>query len=259
MDLLELLDLRKRRTGIADGNEAARSATDLTDAAMEGADEASPGDVQLDAEAGPQGEDAPPQADMAAAQQALESRIADLERQAATYRQMLEQMGLHTQLLTRKTDDDAFLKSMRERFEKDPVDAINTMIRKSESEIWQAVEKRIDRAFRDHRHFKLLLQEFLDDPKNSGLKPHTRLIEHLIRDKGVRPDAIGELIRQVESTNGARSRMRAAAAQEIRNRAAVETGGEMGEPVDRDKDLDRVIKQAKTLDELFAGLRSIKI
>jgi hypothetical protein len=257
VDLLELLGPKKRRTGIDEGGEAARNATGLTDADMAAGEEENQGNAQPDPGAEQQGEVAAPQGDDVV--QALEGRIAELERQAATYRQVLDEMGLHAQLLTRKSDDDTFLRAMRERFDKDPVDAINTMIRKSEAEIWQAVEKRIERAFRDHRHFKLLLQEFLDDPKNAGLKPHGRLIEHLIRDKGVRPDAIGELIRQVEATSGARSRLRAAAAKEIRNRAAVETGGEMGEPVDKDKELDRVIKQAKTLDELFAGLRSVKI
>jgi hypothetical protein len=255
---MELLDPRKRKIGINDADEAEGETAALAAA------EAGSGEDQPEADAAAAGaealdEQSGSQADMLQTQQALESRIAELERQAAAYRQILDQMGLHAQLLTRKSDDDAFLQSMRERYDKDPVDAVNAMIKKSEGEIWQAVERHIERAFRDHRQFKMLLQDFLDDPKNAGLKPHGRLIEHLIRDKGVRPDALGELIRQVEATSGARSRLRTAAAKEIRNRAAVETGGDMGEPVDKDKELDRVIKQAKTLDELFAGLRSIKI
>jgi hypothetical protein len=259
VDLLELLGPKKRRTAMDEAGEAERTAAGLAGADIPAAEAGSPGAVPSDAAEGPESDVVAPETDVLRTQQVLESRIEELERQAGAYRQVLEEMGLHAQLLTRKADDDAFLQSMRQRFEKDPVDAVNTMIRKSEGEIWQAVEKRIDRSFRDHRQFKMLLHEFLDDPKNTGLKPHARLIEHLIRDKGVRPDALGDLIRQVEASSGARSRLRAAAAQEIRNRAAVETGGEMGEPVDRDKDLDRVIKQAKTLDELFAGLRSIKI
>jgi len=253
VDLMELLDPKKRKIGHDGEDEAEAYATDL--AAEEEDVSAAEELASVPASTEPV-EEAAPQEDLL---QALEGRIGELEQQTASYRQMLDKMGLHAQLLTRKADDDAFMQSFRRQYEKDPVEAINTIVRKAQAEVWEAVERHIDCAFRDHRQFKMLLQEFLEDPKNAGLRSHERTIEHLIRDKGVDPKDLGELMRQVEAHSGAKSRLRAAAAKEIRNRSAVETGGEMGEPVDRDKEVDRLIKQSKTLDELFAGLRSLKI
>ena len=45
----------------------------------------------------------------------------------------------------------------------------------------------------------------------------------------------------------------------MRNRAAVESGGEINEPVDKDKEFYRLMKKAKTLDEMFAALRKTKL
>ncbi len=45
----------------------------------------------------------------------------------------------------------------------------------------------------------------------------------------------------------------------MRNRAAVESEGEIGEPQDADRKLNQVIKKAKNLDEMFAGLRKLKL
>lgn len=252
VDLMELLDPKERKFA----HDAEDDATDLELEDAESAAEEPLEDENSAPESGEPVEETAPQAELL---QILERRIAELEQQAAAYRQILDKMGLHAELLTRKADDDVFTQSVRQQYEKDPVAAINTMINKAQAEVWQAVEKHIERAFRDRRQFKMVLQEFLADPKNAGLKTHERFIEHLLLDKGVHPRDLGDLIRQVEATSGARSRLRAAAAKEVRNRAAVETGGEMGEPVDKDKEVDRLIKQSKTLDELFAGLRSLKI
>lgn len=199
------------------------------------------------------------QAELLSAYKSIEARIAAMEAEAANYRRMIERTGLDAQMARRKTDDEAFLQSIRSQYETDPLSAVNKMVERAQAEIWQSVEARIERAFREHRHFKMLLQEFLDDPKNEGLKKHGRLVEHLMMDRGVRPEDVGAFIRDIEANSAQKSRLRAAAAKTIRNQAAVETGGEMGEPVDKDKDLDKVIKNAKTLDDLFAGLRTIKM
>jgi hypothetical protein len=199
------------------------------------------------------------QEDLLNAYKSIEARIATMEEEAANYRRMIEQTGLDVQMARRRTDDEAFLQSIRSQYETDPLSAINKMVERAQAEIWHAVEARIARAFREHRHFKMLLHEFLDDPKNEGLKKHGRFVEHLMMDRGVRPEEVGAFISDIEANSAQKSRLRAAAAKTIRNQAAVETGGEMGEPVDKDKALDKVIKNSKTLDDLFAGLRTIKI
>lgn len=258
MNLKELLEGKKAKPG----NEAIDE-TNAEQADLEASDSGAPEDAatEVDPEspaAEPDGE-SPSRAELLNAYKSIESRIAAMEAEAANYRRMLEQTGLDTQMLRRKADDDAFLQSLRSQYEADPLSAINKLVERSQGQLWQMVQTRIDRAFRENRQFKMLLQKFLDDPKNMDLKQHERYVEHLIRDRGVRPDEVAAMIRQIGADSSQKSRLRAAAAKEIRNQAAVETGSEMGEPVDKDKALDGVIKRAKTLDDLFAGLRKIKI
>lgn len=259
MNLKELLERKRLKPG--------SEAIDQIDAenvdpgtADSGPSQEAPVAEQAAESPGPEpGSDMPPQEELLNTYRTLETRIAAMEEQAGAYRRMLEQTGMDAQMLRKKADDETFLQSLRSQYDADPLSAINKLVERAQMELWQMMERRIDGAFKDQRNFKMLLQKFLDDPKNEGLKKHKRLVEHLIMDRGVRPEEVGAIIRDIESNSSQKSRLRAAAAKEIRNQAAVETGGEMGEPVDKDKDLDRVIKDAKTLDDLFAGLRTIKI
>lgn len=189
----------------------------------------------------------------------LEARIAAMERQAEEYRAVLEKMGLDTRILRQKADVDGFLQQMRESFEKDPVGTVNKMVNRTAHELWEAVENRIRGAFNEHRAFKRLLEEFLGDPQNAGLRPYERQLEVLLRDRGMNlPDAV-KLLREVHGTAGKNSRLRSQAAREIRNRSVVETGGEVGEPIDDDRELERVLKRSKSLDDMFDGLRKLKL
>jgi len=259
VNLKELLERARLKPGQEAVDENVAEQDDL-EAAISGASDhaAESEELAQPAAALAEGEVAS-QEELLSGYRALEERIATMEAEAENYRRMIEQTGLDAQVLRRKADDEAFLQSLRSQYEKDPLAAINKLVERSQMELWQMVEGRIDRAFREYRHFKLLLQRFLDDPKNEGLKKHGRLVEHLMIDRGVQPEDVEAIIRDIEANSTQKSRLRAVAAKTVRNQAAVETGGEMGEPVDKDKELDRVISGAKTLDDLFAGLRKIKI
>jgi len=258
VNLKELIEKAKIRPGQEASDESVAEQSDL-EAADTGVPDEAIAKEQAEPPVAPIDGESPSQEELLNACRSLEERIAPMEAEAANYRRMIEQTGLDAQMLRRKADDEVFMQSIRSLYEKDPLSAINKLVERFQMELWQMMEARIGRAFREHRQFKLLLQKFLDDPQNEGLKKHGRLVEHLMIDRGVRPEDVGNIIRDIEATSTEKSRLRAAAAKTVRNRAAVETGGEMGEPVDKDKDLDRVIKNAKTLDDLFAGLRRIKI
>lgn len=197
--------------------------------------------------------------DLLASYRNLESRIAAMERQAEEYRAVLEKMGLDTRILRQKADVDGFLQQMREAFDKDPVGTVNKMVNRTARELWEAVESRISEAFNEHRAFKGLLDDFLSDPQNAGLRPYARQLEALIRDRGMYLPEAAKILREVHGTAGRNSRLRSEAAREIRNRSAVETGGEVGEPIDYDRELERVLKKSKSLDEMFDGLRKLKL
>lgn len=216
--------------------EAGQSPADAPDAAASGAGE-----------------------DLLASYRNLEARIGAMERQAEEYRAVLEKMGLDTRMLRQKADVDGFLLQMRESFDKDPVATVNKMVNRTAHELWEAMENRISDAINEHRAFKRLLEDFLNDPQNAGLRPYERELEALIRDRGMYLPEAAKLLREVHGKAGRNSRLRSEAAREIRNRSAVETGGEVGEPIDDDKELDRVLKKSKSLDEMFDGLRKLKL
>jgi hypothetical protein len=259
VNLKELMEKAKLRPGQEAGDESVPEQADLEAANSGAPEEAATAGQDAEPPVAPADSESSSQEELLNAYRSLEERIAAMEAEAANYRRMIERTGLDAQMLRRKADDEVFMQSIRSQYETDPLSAISKLAEHSQMELWQMMEARLGRAFREHRQFKLLLQKFLEDPKNEGLKNHGRLVEHLMIDRGVRPEDVGAIIRDIEANSTQKSRLRAAAAKTVRNQAAVETGGEMGEPVDKDKDVDRVIKNAKTLDDLFAGLRRIKI
>ncbi len=192
------------------------------------------------------------------AYRAAESKVQEKAREAEEYRRILDQMGHNAGLLLRQADEEAFMREIRESFQKDPVAATAMMIRKFQEGSQQDVEARIAEAVRDQGDFRRLFDEFLNDPANSRLRPYDKELEFLIRSKGFYPDEAADLLRSIENKRDLASRRRSAAAREVRTRAAVESGGEITEPVDSDKEFYRQMKKAKTLDEMFAALRKTK-
>jgi hypothetical protein len=187
-----------------------------------------------------------------------ESRMLGKAREAEEYRRMLDHMGHEAGLVLRQAQEEAFIQEMRESFQKDPVAATAMMIKKFQEGSQEDVEARIAEAVQDRADFRRLFEEFLNDPANSRLRPYEQELEYLIRGKGFFPDEAAELLRSVESKLELKTKRRSAAAKEVRNRAAVESGGEINEPVDNDKEFYRLMKKAKTLDEMFAALRKTK-
>jgi hypothetical protein len=189
----------------------------------------------------------------------LEQKIAQLEQEAASYRRMFEEVGLSNRGLQRRADEENFMRLMRESFQKDPIETIARMLKRSEEELWQAMEHRIGQVVSEDRSFQQEFARFLDEPKHAFLKPYSQHVEHLIRERGMSPDQVVELFRGIEAKQQGDRQLRSAAAREIRNRSAVESGGDAGEPVDDVKEFDRLIKKAKNLDDMFKILRKVKI
>jgi hypothetical protein len=192
------------------------------------------------------------------AYETAESRTLEKTREAEEYRRILNQMGHDAGLLLRRADEEAFVREMRESFQKDPVAATAMMIKKFQEGSRQDIEARIEEAVRDQGEFRRLFEEFLSDPANSRLRPYERELEYLIRSKGFYPNEATDLLASIENKRDLAVKRRSIAAKEVRNRAAVESGSEVNEPVDRDKEFYRLMKNAKTLDEMFKVLRKGK-
>ena len=135
-----------------------------------------------------------------------ESRMAEKTREAEEYRRMLDQMGRDAGLVIHHAQEEAFIKEIRESFQKDPVAATAMMIKKFQEGSREDVEARIAEAVRDQGDFKRLFEEFLNDPANSRLRPYEQELEFLIRGKGFFPDEAAELLRSVEKQTRAHNK-----------------------------------------------------
>lgn len=174
------------------------------------------------------------------------------------YRRTLERLGRDTQMLLQQAEEEEFVREMRDVYRKDPVEATNRMIRRVQEGTWSALEARIGEAMQQEQEFGRLMDEFFDNPQNSGLRTYRNELEFLIREKGLFPHEAADLIRTIRGKQDQSTKQRSAAASDIRKRSTVETAGEAGEPLDRDREFARAMKKAKTLEQMFAELRKIK-
>jgi signal recognition particle GTPase len=180
------------------------------------------------------------------------------EREMDELRRHLAQMGEETRFLMKRAEDEAFKRDMGEAYKQDPMAATAMMVERSKQEALQEMSWRLNQAIKEQRGFDRFMRDFLEDPAHSHLKPYEQQLELLILEKGLSPDEAAEVIQRLEKSWEDTNKRRFQAAKEIRNRSAVESGGEVSTPVDRDSEFDRVIKKAKTLDEMFAGLNKLK-
>lgn len=187
----------------------------------------------------------------------LEAQLAAKQREIAQYQRLIEDMGSNSARMQEQAEKEAFLSQVRQSYEKDPVDAVRMMLDKAQGELWDAMEQRIGLAFDEQVRFKRLLGDFLSDPQNTVLKPYEEEMEFLIREKRLPATEAADLLRRIDSKRLAARHMRSEAASRIRKRSAMENGGETRDTVDKDREFYRVMKKARTLDDMFAGLRKL--
>ncbi|MFZ5866990.1 MAG: hypothetical protein ACOYXY_13990 [Thermodesulfobacteriota bacterium] len=180
------------------------------------------------------------------------------EREMEELRAHLAQMGEETRFLMKRAEDDAFRRDVGEAYKQDPIGATAMMVERSKQEALQEMSWRLNQAIKEQRGFDRFMREFLEDPAHTHLKPYEQQLELLILEKGLSPEEAADVIQRLERSWEDTNKRRFQAAKEIRNRSTVESGGEVSTPVDRDAEFDRVIKKAKTLDDMFAGLNKLK-
>jgi len=173
-------------------------------------------------------------------------------------RRRLAGMGSDAGVSSENPSDEAFVDDLYERYKSNPVEAIAFMIGQARSEMEEAFNVNLHRALENQNYVSRRLKECREDPELANLKPYWDDIEFLVTERGIQPWEVAEMVSRITGRNDESAQARSAAAKEIRNRAAVEHEGEVGEPLDRDTDFDRALRNAKTLDEMFARVRKLR-
>jgi hypothetical protein len=101
------------------------------------------------------------------------------------------------------------------------------------------------------------MDDFFEDPVNGRIKPYRTEIEFLMLERGMAPGEAIDLVRKLERKSEAAARDKSDASRRIRRLAALESPEGPSDRGRGDRDFDRTIKKAKTLDEMFAGLRKL--
>ncbi|GEM_PF-2024942 len=212
--------------------------------------------------------DSEPIAGRFASQEELVNAYLALEQKAQAnfendeLRQRLQQLEQGAQSRRTQAEDEEFDRQLQAAYEKNPLETTNMMIKQAKMEHWKAMEARLQ-DYLSQLGGKLGLNDafsrMLDIPSNAGMKPYGNQIQFLVTRVGLDPDAALQFVRSITETKDRGSDMRSAAARDIRNRSTVESPGPPRSDAAKDKELDRVLKETKTLEEMFEGLRKIRI
>jgi|GEM_PF-719117 len=185
----------------------------------------------------------------------MESRLTDQQRELDEYRRLFQDLRSDAEQRLRQADEEAFLNDVRESYQKDPVAAFRMMLDKTQHEMWLAVRDQVKSELRREADLGNMLRQILDDPQNSIVKPYREEMERLVSQHGFEPQEAAVFLRTLAKKAQTASRNKASAVQRIRARSSVESGGEPSQAADPDRQFYRIIKKAKTLDDMFEGLR----
>ncbi|MCA1961488.1 MAG: hypothetical protein LDL33_11910 [Desulfomonile sp.] len=161
--------------------------------------------------------------------------------------------------MSNPAQEDALMLEFQEAFRSDPARAVLLLVSKAKSDTLQQVEAGVMRLMKEQKHFTRAMEQFFGDPANAHLKPFREELEFLIDEMNFPPGLAAAFVQTIARRHDEAAAKRSAAARAVRNRAAVENDGEVGEPADRDRDLNRVLKKSRTLEEMFAGLSKIRM
>ena len=187
--------------------------------------------------------------------QEMEARLINQRSELDHYRRLFHDMRSDAEQKLRQADEEAFLNEVRASYEKDPIAAFRMMLDKTQFEMWHAIQDQLQNELKRDAQQRKMLNDLLGDPANSLLKPYTDEIEYLVSDRGFEPEEAARFLRTVAQKAGANQRNKAHAVERMRHRSSVESGGGPSRPTDPDREFYRIIKKAKTLDDMFEGLR----
>jgi hypothetical protein len=172
-------------------------------------------------------------------------------------RGMLDDLLAQNHSLARNSDDESFMRDVRAMYQQDPMGATDAMLKRFQDNVFQEMERRMSADAGHNRRMDDALGALANDPAYSGLNPFREELEYLVRGRGLHPQEAADLINQVRRKNESAAKKVSSMAKEVRNRAMVESDGEVGEPPDMDREFNNVIKKSKNLNQMFAGFRKI--
>ena len=132
------------------------------------------------------------------------------------------------------------------------------MLDKNQYEMWSALRDELKSELKAEADLRAAMRKVFEDPQNAILKPCNEEAEYLVSQHGFEPKEAVTFLRNLAHKLAADFRNRASAANRVRTRSAVESGGEPSKTADPDREFYRIIKKAKTLDDMFEGLRKAK-
>jgi hypothetical protein len=185
----------------------------------------------------------------------LEALVKERDEQLDGYRKIFDDLKADAESRIRKTDEESFFKQVRESYQKDPVSAFRMMMERSRHELWEAFQDQLQLELRRDVQFRKTMGEVMAQPANGVLKPYADEMEFLAAEKGFDVNEAAELLRRLDQKARSVVRDKADAARRVRHRSTVESGGASSHPPDPDREFYRIIKKAKTLDDMFEGLR----
>jgi hypothetical protein len=173
--------------------------------------------------------------------------------------QRLDRIERTNAALFDRVHETSLMNDLQEAYKKDPASATAMLFRRARQEAMSDLESRMHKVLDDQVKVNRMMNEFFDLPNHSDLKEFRREVEDLVLEMGASPSQAAELVRRIGVKANSASGRRSAAARQIRNRSAVETGGASDERSSGEKEFNRVLKKSKTLSEMFEGLSKLRL
>lgn len=148
---------------------------------------------------------------------------------------------------------------IREIYDRDPLVGTAMLIKQVEQEAIDHMEDRLSELFGKQRNVGKMLKGLSEDDATSHLSAFADELEYLILERGFEPQEALALVSAIGDKQSSAGDRRAAAARSIRDRSMMETDSQSPGPVPADKELDKALKKAKNLDEMFANLRKLRM
>jgi len=196
-----------------------------------------------------------PGQDINAAIQDLIKQSLQTKAELSETRDMFRKMVEKDRVTNSRAVDDDFLKQAREHYHADPFQGTAILVGKARDDLARLMDEKIYEAFGAREQFNRLMDDFLDDPSNNSLKGFRDELEFLIRDRGIEPKEAAGFLKTVESKTRKSATRKSEALREVRTRSMTESGGQPIQTGDPDRELTRALRQAKSLDDMFAALK----
>ncbi len=185
------------------------------------------------------------------------SGVGDTDPEHNNLKALFEGLEARKLELDQMVEDDFFMRNVRALYQHDPLAATELMMRKFRDETMERIESGIVERIHRLNQTESDLERLILNHDAVAMAPFKSELKTLL-NRGFTPNEAANLIQSLTDSHLKSKTRTQSAAKRVRRQSVMEMGSEPTDQRDRDQAFNLMLKNSRSLEDIFDGLRKLE-